>query len=211
MMSIKSINALSHYTDWTIAHVHAGALGWVGFMTFGMIYWLAPRIFQAELWSKKLADTHFWLGTVGILLYVIPIYAAGLTQGLMWRAFDSTGLLAYGDFMETVTQLMPFYWLRVIGGTVYLLGTVICIVNVLATWKARSAPYELPVHQAPALATTYSDGPSPPSPDSATPPGRTLRKPSRPFVPWVGRSESSPATILAWPGRSPGESGSTRR
>lgn len=109
VLSIKSVNALSHYTDWTIAHVHSGALGWNGFMTFGMIYWLAPRLFRAELWSKRLATTHFWTGTVGILLYVISMYTAGITQGLMWRAFDETGRLAYPDFAETVARLMPFY------------------------------------------------------------------------------------------------------
>src|SRR6187455_3467155 len=101
MLSIKSVNALAHYTDWTIAHVHGGALGWNGFMTFGMIYWLLPRLFQAPLWSKKLASVHFWIGTIGILLYVVSIYFAGLTQGLMWRAFDETGKLQYPDFVET--------------------------------------------------------------------------------------------------------------
>jgi cytochrome c oxidase cbb3-type subunit I/II len=163
MLSIKSVNALSHYTDWTIAHVHAGALGWVGFMTFGMIYWLTPRIFQAELWSRKIMATHFWIGTVGILLYIIPIYAAGLTQGLMWRAFDSTGLLAYGDFVETVTRLMPFYWMRVVGGVLYLAGTVICLVDVLMTWKTGPARYDQPVQQAAPLAKDYVEAPLPPS------------------------------------------------
>jgi len=91
MISVKSINSLAKYTDWIIAHVHAGALGWNGFMTFGMMYWLLPRLFQTELWSKKLASTHFWVGTLGIILYILPIYAAGITQGLMWRAFDQAG------------------------------------------------------------------------------------------------------------------------
>ena len=95
LLSVKSVNALSHYTDWTIAHVHAGALGWVGFMTFGMLYWLMPRMFQAPLFSKKLANAHFWIATIGILLYIVPIYVAGLTQGLMWRAIDESGELAY--------------------------------------------------------------------------------------------------------------------
>ena len=88
MLSIKSVNALAHYTDWIIAHVHSGALGWNGFMTFGMIYWLLPRLFQTPLYSKKLAEAHFWIATIGILLYIVAIYVAGLTQGLMWRAFD---------------------------------------------------------------------------------------------------------------------------
>ena len=152
LLSVKSVNALSHYTDWTIAHVHAGALGWVGFMTFGMIYWLMPRLFQTPLWSKKLANTHFWIATIGILLYIVPIYVAGLTQGLMWRAIDSTGNLAYPDFVETVLALMPMYWLRVLGGTLYLAGGVLCGVNCLKTWRARPAVYEEPVHEAPPLA-----------------------------------------------------------
>src|SRR4030042_5563960 len=108
-LSVRSVHLLSHYTDWTIAHVHSGALGWVGFLTFGMIYWLMPRLFQTELWSKKLAEAHFWIGTIGILLYIVAIYAAGLTQGLMWLAFDDAGDLKYGDFIETTLRLVPMY------------------------------------------------------------------------------------------------------
>ena len=145
LLSIKSVNALSHYTDWTIAHVHAGALGWNGFMTFGMIYWLMPRLFQTPLWSKKLMDLHFWIATIGILLYIVAIYAAGLTQGLMWRAFDDTGRLAYPDFVETTLRLIPMYWVRVVGGTLYLAGTALCGVNLLMTWQRRPAVYEEPV------------------------------------------------------------------
>jgi len=151
LMSIKSVNALSHYTDWTIAHVHAGALGWVGFMSFGMMYWLMPRLFQTPLWSKKLMDLHFWVATIGILLYIVAIYAAGLTQGLMWRAFDETGRLAYPDFIETTLRLIPMYWVRVVGGTLYLTGTALCGVNLLMTWKHRPAVYDEPVYEAPAL------------------------------------------------------------
>ncbi len=106
MLAIKTVNSLSHYTDWTIAHVHSGALGWNGFMTFGMLYWLLPRIFQTKLWSPKLATWHFWIGTLGILLYVIPIYVAGLTQGLMWRAFNHTGNLAY---QNSLTRSLPSF------------------------------------------------------------------------------------------------------
>ncbi|UCF67699.1 MAG: cytochrome-c oxidase, cbb3-type subunit I [Acidobacteriota bacterium] len=162
MLSVKSVNALSHYTDWTIAHVHAGALGWVRFMTYGMVYWLMPRLFQTELWSRKLMTTHFWIGTVGILLYIIPIYAAGLTQGLMWRAFDASGILRYTDFVTTVNTLMPFYWMRAIGGTLYLVGAAACLVNLAMTWVRRPASYEQPLQQAPALARTYADQPLPP-------------------------------------------------
>ncbi|MCB9845210.1 MAG: cytochrome-c oxidase, cbb3-type subunit I [Phycisphaeraceae bacterium] len=157
MLSIKSVNSLSHYTDWTIAHVHSGALGWNGFMTFGMIYWLAPRLFQTRLWSTRLASTHFWVGTIGILLYVISMYTAGITQGLMWRAFDETGRLAYPDFVETVTRLIPFYWIRAAGGALFVAGICMGIVNVLMTWRNRSRPYDRPVHRAPALAREYAD------------------------------------------------------
>jgi cytochrome c oxidase cbb3-type subunit I/II len=151
MLSIKSVNALSHYTDWTIAHVHSGALGWNGFMSFGMLYWLAPRIFQTKLWSQRLANTHFWIGTLGILFYIVPIYAAGVTQGLMWRAFDETGRLAYPDFVETVVNLMPMYWVRAFGGSLFIAGVVMCLINVLMTWSKRPAKYEDEVHEAPAL------------------------------------------------------------
>jgi cytochrome c oxidase cbb3-type subunit I/II len=161
MLSIKSVNALSHYTDWTIAHVHSGALGWNGFMTFGMVYWLLPRLFQTNLWSKKLMSTHLWIGTIGLLLYVIPIYTGGITQGLMWRAFDASGRLAYPDFVETVTALMPFYWIRVVGGTLYFLGVVLMGVNTLMTVVNRAKVYEEPVITAPALAPRYIDPPVP--------------------------------------------------
>ena len=162
MLSVKSVNALSHYTDWTIAHVHSGALGWNGFMTFGMIYWLAPRLFRAELWSKRLATAHFWTGTVGILLYVISMYTAGITQGLMWRAFDETGRLAYPDFVETVARLVPFYWIRAVGGLLFIAGFVMLTVNVLMTWRARPGVYEDAVQHAPRLTRDYQDEPPPP-------------------------------------------------
>jgi cytochrome c oxidase cbb3-type subunit I/II len=163
MLSVKSVNALSHYTDWTIAHVHSGALGWNGFLTFGMIYWLAPRLFQTQLWSKKLMAAHFWIGTIGILLYIVPIYTAGITQGLMWRAFDESGRLQYPDFVETVVQLLPFYWARVIGGSLFVAGALLMGLNVLMTWKNRPSSYVEPVQSAPALSATYHED-SRPSP-----------------------------------------------
>jgi cytochrome c oxidase cbb3-type subunit I/II len=141
LLSIKSVNALSHYTDWNIAHVHGGALGWVGFMTFGMVYWLAPRLFQAPLHSKPMATAHFWLATVGIALYVVSMWAAGITQGLMWRAFDTTGRLQYPDFLETSTRLIPMYWVRALGGTLYLTATLMGALNLFMTWRARPARY----------------------------------------------------------------------
>ncbi|MFN0133955.1 MAG: cytochrome-c oxidase, cbb3-type subunit I [Phycisphaerales bacterium] len=163
MLSIKSVNALSHYTDWTIAHVHGGALGWNGLLTFGMMYWLLPRLFQTKLYSTKLASTHFWMATVGILLYVIPIYVAGLTQGLMWRAFDQSGNLQYPDFVETVNALIPMYWVRVVGGLLYVGGAFVGAFNYLKTWQSRPAAYEETVHEAPALTRGYVDAPPPAS------------------------------------------------
>ena len=155
MLSIKSVNALAHYTDWIIAHVHTGALGWNGFMTFGMIYWLLPRLFQTEIYSKKAMELHFWIGSVGIVLYVVAIYSAGVTQGLMWRAFDETGRLAYPDFVETVVKLLPMYWMRVVGGTFYIVGMFIFGWNILMTWARRPSVYAVPVVEAAPLAPHY--------------------------------------------------------
>jgi cbb3-type cytochrome c oxidase subunit I len=142
MLSVKSVNALSHYTDWTIGHVHAGALGWNGFMSFGLIYWLLPRLWRSDLWSPRLANAHFWVGTIGMLLYVFAMYTAGITQGLMWRDFDEAGRLTYPDFMETVVQIIPMYWVRLIGGLMYLAGVVMMGVNMIQT--IRRAPKRLP-------------------------------------------------------------------
>ncbi len=163
LLSIKSVNMLSHYTDWTIAHVHAGTLGWNGFMAFGMMYYLLPRLFQTKLYSKKLAETHFWLGTIGILLYIIPIYVAGLTQGLMWRGMTEQGQLSYPDFVETVVRVIPMYWVRVIGGSCYMAGALLCAYNYYMTWRSRPATYDVPVHEAPALSKGYVDPPAPES------------------------------------------------
>ena len=142
MLSVKSVNALSHYTDWNIAHVHGGALGWVGFMVFGMVYWLVPRLYQTKLYSKKLATTHFWVATIGIVLYVVSMWASGITQGLMWRAFDETGRLAYPDFVESVTRVMPMFWIRALGGSLYIAGLLIGAYNLFKTWQSRPAKYE---------------------------------------------------------------------
>jgi cytochrome c oxidase cbb3-type subunit I/II len=157
VLSIKTVNSLAHYTDWIIAHVHTGTLGWNGFLTFGMIYWLAPRLFQTQLYSKRLAEVHFWIATFGILLYVASIYSAGITQGLMWRAFDETGRLQYPDFIETTMRLMPMYWVRVAGGTLYLAGTVLFIYNIVKTWRTRPARYDVPVVQAAPLTGRYQE------------------------------------------------------
>ena len=138
-----------------------------------MIYWLMPRLFQTELWSKKLAEAHFWVGTIGILLYIVSIYAAGLTQGLMWLAFDDDGYLKYGDFVETTLRLIPMYWVRVIGGTAYLAGVLMLAVNMLMTWRRRPAIYDVPVHEAPALSSRL------PAPPRAGVAAASLRRPRR--------------------------------
>ena len=163
MLSIKSVNALAHYTDWIIAHVHTGALGWNGFMAFGMIYWLLPRLFQTKLHSHKLAEVHFWLATFGMILYAAAIYSAGLTQGLMWRAFDATGRLQFPDFVETTMRLMPMYILRAVGGGLYIAGMGLFGYNIFKTWGARPAAYDVPVIEAAPLAPTYSEAPTPAS------------------------------------------------
>ena len=133
LLSLKTVNAIGHYTDWIIAHVHVGALAWNGFLTFGMIYYLVPRLFKTKLYSIKLANTHFWLGTLGIILYAIPLYVAGFTQASMWNQFNPDGTLVYGNFLETVTQIIPMYAMRAAGGTLYLLGAVIGIYNAIIT------------------------------------------------------------------------------
>ncbi len=136
MLSIKSVNALSHFTDWTIAHVHVGALGWNGFLTFGMIYWVVPRLWKTKLYSVKMANWHFWLGTLGILFYVIPMYWSGITQGLMWKQFTADGVLQYPNFLETVLQLIPMHYMRAVGGSLYIVGAVIMIFNLVKTTKS---------------------------------------------------------------------------
>jgi cytochrome c oxidase cbb3-type subunit I/II len=164
LLSIKAVNSLSHYTDWTIAHVHSGALGWNGFMAFGMMYWLLPRLFQAPLHSKKLAEWHFWLGTIGILLYIVPIYVAGITQGLMWRALNPEGGLMYPDFVETTRAIIPMYYLRVLGGTLFIAGAVLGCWNYFKTWQARPKVYEEPIITAPRLSAVYLGDPERPAP-----------------------------------------------
>ncbi len=137
LLSIKSVNAISHFTDWTIAHVHVGALGWNGFLTFGVLYWIIPRIFNTPLYSKKLATTHFWIGTIGIVLYAIPMYWAGFTQAMMWKQFTDDGTLKY-QFLETVTHIIPLYVTRSLGGLLYLVGVFIMVYNIFKTVKAGS-------------------------------------------------------------------------
>ncbi len=134
MLSIKNINAISHFTDWTVAHVHVGALGWNGFLTFGILYWLIPRMFRTKLYSVKLANFHFWIGTLGIILYTVPLYWAGIMQSLMWKEFTPEGQLKW-QFMDTVTKMLPFYAGRAVGGTLFLIGALIMCYNLIKTIK----------------------------------------------------------------------------
>ena len=153
LLSIKSVNALSHFTDWTIAHVHTGALGWNGFLTFGVLYWLVPRLYKTTLFSVKAATYHFWIGLLGMLFYVVPIYWAGVTQGLMWKQFNAEGFLQYPNFLETVTQILPMYRMRAIGGSLYLAGVLIMVWNLIKTAKSGELEADTPM-QAPSLEST---------------------------------------------------------
>ncbi len=136
MLSLKSVNAVAHFTDWIVGHVHIGGLGWNGFLTFGILYWLIPKIYNTKLYSKKLAGYHFWIGTLGIMFYAIPLYFAGFTQHFMWKEFTEDGVLRYPNFLETVVQILPMYKLRALGGTLYLIGALIMVYNLVKTAKS---------------------------------------------------------------------------
>jgi cytochrome c oxidase cbb3-type subunit I/II len=154
MLSLKSINAIAHFTDWIIAHVHVGGLGWNGMLTFGILYWLIPRIYKTELYSKRLANVHFWLATLGILFYAIPMYWAGWQQASMWKQFTESGQLKY-QFLETVTYMKPFYAMRALGGVLYLSGAIVAMVNIFKTiGKGTLVANE--DAEAPALEKTYT-------------------------------------------------------
>ncbi len=156
MLALKSVNALSHFTDWTIAHVHIGTLGWNGMLTFGMIYWLVPRLYNTKLYSRGLANVHFWFATLGMLFFAIPLYFAGFTQSLMWKQFTDAGYLAYPNFLETVTQILPMYALRAFGGSLYFTGVILFIINIKKTAAAgKFVRYE--EDQAPARETAHEE------------------------------------------------------
>ncbi len=144
MMSIKTVNALSHYTDWTVGHVHSGALGWVAFISIGSIYYLIPRLFgQREMYSVKLITAHFWIATVGVVLYIASMWISGVMQGLMWRATNPDGTLTY-SFVESVKATYPFWTIRLVGGLMFLAGMLIMLYNVLKTVVGKQA-YDAPV------------------------------------------------------------------
>ena len=151
MLSLKNVNAIAHFSDWIIAHVHVGALAWNGFLTFGMVYWLVPKMFKTRMHSIPLANFHFWVGTLGIVLYALPLYVAGFTQALMWKDFNPDGSLVYGNFLETVNEIIPMYWMRAIGGTLYIVGFIVMLYNVVVTVRSGSK-VEDELAEAPALA-----------------------------------------------------------
>jgi cytochrome c oxidase cbb3-type subunit 1 len=136
MMSIKTVNALSHYTDWTVGHVHSGALGWVGLISMGSMYYLIPRLFgRKDMYSVRAIELHFWIATIGIVLYIAAMWIAGVMQGLMWRAINPDGTLVY-TFVESVKATYPFYVIRLLGGVLYLGGMLIMAWNVVMTVRA---------------------------------------------------------------------------
>ncbi len=151
LMSVRQVNALSHYTDWTIGHVHSGALGWVAFVSFGALYYLVPRLWKAErLYSIRLVEWHFWIATLGVVLYITAMWVSGIMQGLMWRSYDSLGFLQY-SFVETVAAMHPFYVIRAFGGVLFLIGALIMAYNLWRTMRREIREEELLPSQAGAL------------------------------------------------------------
>jgi cytochrome c oxidase cbb3-type subunit I/II len=151
LLSIKSVSSLAHYTDWIVGHVHGGALGWNGFLTFAMIYYLVPKLWKTDLYSKRLANIHFWVGFLGIILYYSSMVVAGITQGLMWRAVDGHGHLMYPDFIETVTRIVPLYWARAFGGSLFIAGFIVMLYNLYKTVQKAPATQQNETVRAPAI------------------------------------------------------------
>jgi len=150
LMSIKAVNGLSHYTDWTIGHVHAGALGWVAYISFGAIYCLVPWLWNRKgLYSLRLVSWHFWISTLGIVFYICAMWVSGILQGLMWRAYTALGFLEY-SFIETVAAMHPFYVIRALGGALFLVGALIMAFNLWMTVRSESAAEMPRVDEAPA-------------------------------------------------------------
>ncbi len=148
LLSLKNINAITHFTDWIVAHVHTGALGWNGFLTFAILYYLIPKLFRTELFSKKMMSFHFWIATLGIIFYAVPMYVSGWIQGMMWKEFNEAGMLQYPNFLETTIQLLPLHMIRAFGGLLYLVGAIVMAFNLFKTMaqgnlmanEAASAP-----------------------------------------------------------------------
>jgi len=155
MLSLKNVNAIAHFTDWVVAHVHVGALGWNGFLTFAILYWLIPRMYHTPIYSKKLVNTHFWIGTLGILFYAVPMYISGFTQGMMWKDFTAEGVLKYPSFLETTLQLIPMHMMRAAGGALYLAGAIVMAYNLFKTMAAGTLTAN-EAAEAPALEKVYT-------------------------------------------------------
>lgn len=138
LLSLKNVNAIAHFTDWIVAHVHVGGLGWNGFLIFAILYWMVPKMWRTSLYSSKLANLHFWLGTLGIIFYALPMYVSGVVQSLMWKEFNAEGFLVYKNFLETTVQILPLHMLRAVGGGLYLVGAILMTYNLVKTAYAGS-------------------------------------------------------------------------
>jgi cytochrome c oxidase cbb3-type subunit I/II len=157
LLSLKNVNAIAHFTDWIVAHVHVGGLGWNGFLIFGILYWIVPRMWGVPLFSKNLANVHFWIGTLGIIFYALPMYISGVTQSLMWKEFNAEGFLVYKNFLETTVQILPMHVLRAIGGALYLTGAIVMVYNLVKTAYSGKFIADEPAEAAP-LAKTEVTG-----------------------------------------------------
>ncbi len=158
LLSLKNINAITHFTDWIVAHVHVGGLGWNGFLIFGILYWMVPKMWATNLYSTKLANLHFWLGTLGIIFYALPMYVSGVVQSLMWKEFSPEGFLVYKNFLETTVQILPLYMLRAVGGALYLTGAIIMTYNLIKTGYAGNFIANEPAEAAPRATTQSTSG-----------------------------------------------------
>ncbi len=187
LMSLREVNALSHNTDWTIGHVHSGALGWVGCMGFGVIYWLMPRLYKTNLFSKDWANLHFWLATIGIVLYIIGMWISGITQGAMWFAFTADARLQYPDWIEIINAIEMFQWVRAIGGLLYVVGMIILIVNIVKTAKSGSSVEDETIQALPLWTE--------PEPDVFAELSETKNQPRK----WIARINVLHAAIERWP------------
>jgi cytochrome c oxidase cbb3-type subunit I/II len=157
LLSIKSVNGLAHFTDWIVGHVHSGTIGWNYMLTAGIMYYMVPKLWNTKLYSDKLANFQFWTSTIGLLLYIMSMWTAGITQGLMWRAIDEAGRLKYPNFVETVVQIIPMYWVRAFGGLLVLIAFIVMVYNLYMTIKGAPKNVPAPVYKAPALNATPVD------------------------------------------------------
>jgi cytochrome c oxidase cbb3-type subunit I/II len=158
LLSLKNVNAIAHFTDWIVAHVHVGGLGWNGFLIFAILYWMVPRMWGTTLYSNKLANFHFWIGTLGIIFYALPMYISGVVQSLMWKEFNPEGFLVYKNFLETTVQILPLHMLRAFGGFLYLTGAIVMTYNLIKTAYAGSFVPNEETEAAPMVTAAASSG-----------------------------------------------------